>query len=83
LTWSWECDWLRERRPAWLVLQYWERVLNTNDWNDFLAAIIFIALSAASGEIANGIYFFSLCCISKRPGRVISVLAFAHSYTYC
>jgi hypothetical protein len=33
-------------------------ILNTNDWDDFLAAIILIAFSAASGEIANGIFFF-------------------------
>jgi hypothetical protein len=59
LTWpSWVCEWLGELWVAWLLLQYWERNLNTNDWNDFLAPIIFIALSAASGEIANGIYFF-------------------------
>jgi hypothetical protein len=68
-TWPGKCDWLSERRLAWLLLHYWERNLNTNDWNDFLAAIIFIALSAASGEIASGIYFFFFAAYLSGQGE--------------
>jgi hypothetical protein len=34
-TWPGKCDWLSERRLAWLLLHHRERNLNTNDWNEF------------------------------------------------
>jgi hypothetical protein len=64
-----------ERRLAWLLLHYWERSLNTHDWNDFWPRLFLFAFSAASGEIASGNFSFCQCCISKRLGRDISVLA--------
>jgi hypothetical protein len=57
------------------LLHYWERSLNTHDWNDFWPRLFLFAFSAASGEIASGNFSFCQCCISKRLGRDISVLA--------
>ena len=45
--------------------------------------LLFLLLSARRPARSTTEFSFCQCCISKRLGRDISVLAFAFSYTYC
>jgi len=84
VTWSGKYDWLHERRLAWLLLHYyWERNPQTHTTGTIFWPLLFLLLSARRPARSTTEFSFCQCCISKRLGRDISVLAFAFSYTYC
>jgi hypothetical protein len=61
VTWSGKYDWLHERRLAWLLLHHWERDPQTHTTGTiFWPLLSLFAFSAASGEIANGIFFLPM-----------------------